>query len=111
MISAHNIYPTSAHKSFIPSNNLSIQLFQQDQHKNSDIPLIKIKNIDSSEYNEIHKQIEEMKTKEKLPEDLSIHDIHHYTILYTLILFIILSSIYYRIKNAGSEINHANYFK
>lgn len=109
LISAHNIYPTVAHASFIPSTNLSNQIIQQQEDIKG--TSFKIERTDNSEYEKLQKEIEKLRAQEKLPEELTIHDVHHYSVLYLVIGIIILYSIWRKFKKPATEVNHSHYFQ
>lgn len=101
-IAAHNTFQSEIRPIFSPSMNLSEQLvIKASQPEFNATPLIKIDH--SQEIANIQQQLKIQKEQEKLPNSLSNHDYHHYTLSYgtlILVLALVTAYTYYRRRNA-----------
>lgn len=104
LITAFNGIQTRLNSSFVPLTNISMQLPELTpiRDTNKSLP------VDTStkdEYKKLSNLIRQQKDDETLPTAINSHDIHHYTMLYSLLIVAIILLVikYYKKWRNGSE--------
>lgn len=105
-IRSHNVISNRINSAFIPTTNLTDQLRFNRMSNKSRLVVERQKILSFNELEAINKTIIEVKRQQHLPSTISPHDIHHYSIIYSSLILILISIagyVLWKVKKAKEQ--------